>query len=122
MLFEELFIPLTDFLPREEYNRILLKCGFVIMNHLRPQARGNIVTALWMGARVFLNKENIMYQEFTEKGIHVSPLSDIEEQGEEAFVRLSDEQVEHNRKILIAQYAHKEVLNKTRTLVKQLDP
>lgn len=118
--FGDRFRPLEDFLPIAEYNKLMLDCGFVLMNHLRPQARGNIVTALWFGAKVFLNKENLLYQDFREKGLFVFPFSDIEEKKDKAFQRLPAEAIEHNRKILSELYSYEAVLKMTRNLVEIL--
>jgi hypothetical protein len=115
--FGDRFHPISDFLPRAEYNRLMLGCSFVIMNHLRPQARGNIVTALWLGAKVFMNKENLFYHDFIEKGFIVFPVSDIEEKRGEAFQKITIEEVEKNRKILSELYSYDKVLIRTRQLV-----
>jgi len=115
--FGDSFHPISDFLPRAEYNQLMLGCSFVIMNHLRPQARGNIVTALWLGAKVFMNKENLFYHELVEKGLIVFPVSDIEDKRGEAFQMITIEELEKNRKILSELYSYDKVLNRTRKLV-----
>lgn len=57
-MFGELFVPLTDYLPIEEYLLTIRSCGFVVMNHLRQQAVGNVCMAMLMGAKVYLNERN----------------------------------------------------------------
>jgi len=63
------FLPLLNFMPLNKYNEILKTCSIAIMNHLRPQAFGNIVTMLWLGAKVYLNEENYLYSGLKENGI-----------------------------------------------------
>lgn len=115
--FGERFRPLLTFLPIQEYNEIILRCGFVIMNHLRPQARGNILTALWLGAKVFFNSDTLYYQELRQKGLLIFSISEISEDPEKAFTRLSTTEIEHNRKILSELYGQNIVLSRTKKLV-----
>jgi hypothetical protein len=97
--FGDRFVPLTSFLPIEEYNLIMSNCGIVIMNHYRPQAVGNIIAALYMGSKVFLNDTNI-YQYFNDLGCHIYSIKRDLVDTKEAFQLLSDEQVTHNRTTL----------------------
>lgn len=97
--FGDRFVPLTSFLPIEEYNRLMSNCGIVIMNHYRPQAVGNIIAALYMGCKVFLNETNI-YQYFNDLGCHIYSIDRDFKTDKDVFQLLSDEQVAHNRTIL----------------------
>lgn len=47
------YMILRDFLTKEEYFNILKRCSFVIMNHKRQKAAGNILIMLSLGARFF---------------------------------------------------------------------
>lgn len=96
--FGDRFIPITSFLPIGEYNQLISDCGIVIMNHYRPQAVGNIIAALYMGCKVFLNETNI-YQYFKNLGCHVY-LIERNLKAKDAFQLLSDGEVAHNRTVL----------------------
>jgi len=111
------FIPLVEFLPKQEYNEIMLQCGFVIMNHMRPQARGNIITALWLGAKVFLNRHSIYYQELKDKGLLIYSTAEIEDNPDKAFQILTISEVDNNRKILSELYNYNLVLSRVKKLV-----
>lgn len=52
------FVPLIEFMPKEKYLETIRSCGFIMMNHLRQQALGNICMAMLMGAKVYLNDKN----------------------------------------------------------------
>jgi hypothetical protein len=93
------FTPLASFLPIEEYNKIISNCGIVIMNHYRPQAVGNIIAALYMGCKVFLNDTNI-YQYFNSLGCHIYSIERDLTSAKDSFRLLSDEEIAHNRTIL----------------------
>lgn len=63
---------LRKFLPFEEYNKIIISCEIVVMNHLRQQAVGNIVQALYNGSHVYLRPESTVYKYLIDQGIKVS--------------------------------------------------
>ncbi|MBN2425577.1 MAG: TDP-N-acetylfucosamine:lipid II N-acetylfucosaminyltransferase [Calditrichaceae bacterium] len=116
-LFKDHFFPLIKFISRNEYNQILLSCSFVIMNHLRPQARGNIITALWLGAKVFLNEDTIFFKDFSKRGLSVFPISSIKSYGEKAFSKINNDQRKHNRNILMNEFGKKVIIEQCKQLV-----
>lgn len=98
--FGNAFIPLLSFLPREEYHEILLSCSCVIMNHCRQQALGNIIVALWMGSRVYMNDNISTFHFFIEQGVKVCPLSELNSNDPNCFLALDDNEVFKNREVL----------------------
>lgn len=68
--FGEKFTPLVDFIPLEEYHQLMNSCGIVWMNHIRQQAAGNILAALYMGKVVIMNSNNNLYKTLKEWQIH----------------------------------------------------
>jgi len=94
------FNPLTDFLAPNEYHKLLMSCGFVIMNHKRQQGMGNIVIAMYLGAKIFLNNQNPVYTYFKRLGAYVFLIDEIIEKKEKALVALTQEQINKNREIL----------------------
>jgi dTDP-N-acetylfucosamine:lipid II N-acetylfucosaminyltransferase len=94
------FSPLEKFLPLHEYNKIITRCGVVIMNHYRPQAIGNIIASLYIGSKVFLNETSV-YHFFRELGCHVFLIQkDLHGGNTHALERLSDDKIQHNRRVL----------------------
>ena len=75
--FNNSFCPLIDFMPLDEYNRVLSSCSNVVMAHTRQQAMGNILIALWKGARVYLHPMNPVYSFLKQKGIIVYKLNEV---------------------------------------------
>lgn len=57
-LFGDRFKPLMTFLDKEIYNKIIASCEYVVMNHIRQQALGNIISAIALGKKIFLNESN----------------------------------------------------------------
>lgn len=69
------FLPLTDFLPAEEYRRILRDCGHVFLNHVRQQAVANACIGLLGGSRVYVNERSPVHAWLRELGAHMGTLS-----------------------------------------------
>jgi len=104
-LLGENFIPLTKFMPIEEYTDLLNSIDVAIFNHDRQQAVGNIVTLLSLGKKVYLRENTSHYNYFKENGIKVFPVHDIN------MELLSDSQVKHNKKILKEIFSEQSLIN-----------
>lgn len=113
-IFPNNFTALTSFLPLEEYNKILSRCGIVIMNHYRPQAMGNIIAQLFMGGKVFLNNTD-SYQYFKHLGCHIYLIEKDFKSPENALQLLTYEQVNHNREVLKNELSMAVLIEKLRT-------
>lgn len=70
---------LMAFLPLHEYNKIVLGCEIVIMNHYRQQGLGNIVTALTIGAAIYLNERSTIFNYLVNNGIVVFTMDSLSE-------------------------------------------
>lgn len=99
-MFSNNFEPLTKFVKLHDYNEYIRKCGIVIMNHYRQQAVGNVLTTLWMGARVFLSRKNTLYHYLKRLGVHVFLIEDISCKSQDFLNILSEQEQIQNRKIL----------------------
>lgn len=109
------FYPLTCFLPRSEYNQLIQSCSVVVMPHYRPQAFGNILTALWLGSRVFLSERNPLLTYFKRIGAVVFSIEfDLKKSNPKVLFPLTDNEREQNRTAIMALYGksviHKKVL------------
>lgn len=71
ILFRKQFVPIMEFLPRAEYNKLVLSSSVYISNHYRPNAFGNTLTALWLGARVYVSENSIQTRFLLNMGIPV---------------------------------------------------
>lgn len=95
------FCPLTVFLPRNEYNQIIQSCSVVVMPHYRPQAFGNILTALWMGARVFLYERNVLFAYFKRIGAVIFSIEhDLKKSNPQVMLPLSENEIMQNRRVI----------------------
>lgn len=56
-VFGDKFIPITDYMPYEEYLKVLAKIDVAIFNHNRQQALGNITKLLGFGKKVYIRDD-----------------------------------------------------------------
>ena len=97
------FKELVTFLNISEYNLILFSCNCAIYNHKRQQAVGNIIISLYLGQKVFLSEDNILFGYLKNKGIIVFSIQKELFQNE-LSIELSNDQKMNNRRILEAEY------------------
>lgn len=94
------FVPLRTFLSYQEYLKILQDCSAVIMNQVRQQAVGNISLMLFMGARIFLNEDNPLYEFYNDMGITVNSIRELSENPCLLDRTVSEQEIIKNRTIL----------------------
>lgn len=116
-LFGKQFVSVEGFLPISEYVSMLSSCSIAIMGHLRQQALGNIVIMIYLGAKVFLNRENPVYDFFKKHHTHIYTLEEIESEIDDV---LTSDQIEFNRNILRQHWSRKIIHNKTINLIQTL--
>lgn len=121
-LFGNRFHPLVDFMSRDEYNRIIKSCAVVIMPHYRPQAFGNILTALWLGSRVYMSEKSLLYAFFKRIGMNVFSIEiDLEKTRQANISPLSAEEREWNRKVIASIYDKGVMKGRIREIVELLE-
>lgn len=115
--FAENFEPLMDLMPIEEYVGTIKKCGYVIMNHVRQQGVGNIVIMLYLGARVFVRRENPVYGFFKRSGIALSTVQELETNPSLLNIHLTDDERSSNRVLVTDYWSRDKACERTRRLV-----
>lgn len=73
-LFGNRFRPLLKFMPLSDYNRQQASTATALFGNLRQEAIGNIIIALYLGAKVFLIKSNPVYSWAESHGLKVFDL------------------------------------------------
>lgn len=108
------FDPMMTFIPKENYYNKFLSCNSFIMGHLRGCATGNVVVALYLGAKVFLFKQNVLYDFFKNLGVKLFSIEeDLTE--ENVYTPLSEDLRNRNRTILIEHFSYKNLLSVIKT-------
>lgn len=121
-MFGKQFYPLVEFMPRDDYNNIIKSCSVAIMPHYRPQAFGNILTALWLGTRVYMSEKSLLYKFFKRIGAIVFSIEkDLYSTSNLMLHPLTDEERNVNQEVITGLY-DKSVMNvKIRELVSTLN-
>ena len=100
--FEDKFIALEDFLPLEEYNRLMLSFSVAIYGNFRQEAVGNILISLYLGAKVFLPENNPVYFWAKKLNLIIFALESISQKDIEEKLDISSRN--HNRNIILNLY------------------
>lgn len=119
-LFNSQFNALTGFMPIDEYINILSSCSIVIMNHIRQQALGNIIIMLYLGAKVFLRKENPVYIFFKNEGAKIYSIEALEKNSELINDKITEEDIALNKSILRKYWSRNVIQEKTKVLINKI--
>lgn len=71
------FSPLQNFLPLDEYNKLQTDVSVALFGNWRQEAIGNIIVALYLGAKVFLPRINPVYEWAQGHGLVVYELEKL---------------------------------------------
>lgn len=107
----EAFMPLTDFMPMEQYLETIRSCGFVMMNHLRQQALGNVCMAMLMGAKVYLNSGNPLGSWLATRGSVFGNIENLD------LKPLTEEQKVINKNFVFSHWGREHQYKKTKILI-----
>ncbi|MBD3655373.1 MAG: TDP-N-acetylfucosamine:lipid II N-acetylfucosaminyltransferase [Marinobacter sp.] len=75
--FGDKFVPLTDFMPFDQYLEFLKSLDIAIFNHRRQQAMGNTITLLAMGKTVFMRSDVSHWRFLNSLGIKLRDVADL---------------------------------------------
>ena len=96
-------------MPLEKYNCLLESASAFIYNNYRQEAVGNILVALFLGGRVYLNKKNPLLTFYKSLGLSIFEIDEFDSKN--TITPLSDEEREKNRKILMELYSRDRLLS-----------
>jgi hypothetical protein len=117
-VFGERFRSIDAFMPLSEYLSELRQAAFVVMGHRRQQAMGNVLMALWLGAKVFFVKGSPVYDFLKKRGGRVFLIEDAS--SADFFLRLAAEEIAENRMLVERVYGREVVARKTEKLIEAL--
>lgn len=93
---------LSEFMPYEDYMKLLQSCGNVIMGHIRQQALGNIVAMLYVGAKLYFYKDSVTYTFFKNHGFTVFTIEELEQNPKLLELPLDQKDVAYHRDKLMS--------------------
>jgi len=80
-LFNDKFVPLTEFMKLDEYMSLLGSVDIAIFNHRRQEAMGVTLQLLNFGKTVYMNSTTTSFKSFIERGFSVFDNDLIEKEG-----------------------------------------
>jgi dTDP-N-acetylfucosamine:lipid II N-acetylfucosaminyltransferase len=110
------FVPLRQFLPLEQYNRVISTCGTVIMNHRRLQGMGNVSVALYKGARVYVRSECPVHDFYSRMGAVLSAIDRADPASSAFFQPLEPHERAVNAKVVGGYWSRERSIRQIREL------
>lgn len=102
--FGDKFVPMTDFMPFEQYLEFLKSVDIAIFNHQRQQAMGNTITLLGMGKTIYLRSDVSQWELLNNEGITVL---DVERND---LKLLDAESVDHNIQVVKERFSRDKLI------------
>lgn len=99
---------LIDFMPLEEYNKILQSTHIAIFATDRQQAMGNIFVLLLLGKKVYLKEGYTHYDFFIKNGFKIFNIKDF------SLDKISPEDALHNKNLILKEYSKEKQVNNFR--------
>jgi len=99
-LFGDRFVGLTEFMPPDQYTRLLAGIDIAIMNHNRQEALGNIISLLYLGKKVYLKPDTSSFEYFRSLNVKVFNINDLITKDYKDFSALDRREVAGNAPIL----------------------
>lgn len=100
-LFAEKFVPLLEYMSRDDYYRMLYKIDVGLFNNDRQQGTGNIEALLYYGKKVFIRDDTSMWPEWVDKeGYSLGNISDIKSMTLDELVFREEESVRRNDSLI----------------------
>ncbi len=87
---------LKEFLPLEEYHKLLMSCSTFIYGNFRQEAWGNILVALYLGGKVYISEKSILSESLRAAGYKIFITENIKETYN---VELTEEEKKNNRSL-----------------------
>jgi len=108
--FGKKFIPITEFMPFNEYLRFLGHIDIAIFNHKRQQAMGNTITLLGLGKKMYLRCDTTSWQMLQKLGLKVFDINDIDLSRLDVAVQI------RNQSIIINHFTEMKLLTQLKTI------
>ncbi|WP_270547007.1 TDP-N-acetylfucosamine:lipid II N-acetylfucosaminyltransferase family protein [Butyricimonas paravirosa] len=108
-VFGRQFEVIKSFLPLNEYNIILQHSPICVYGNWRPEAFGNILIVLYLGAKVYFSKYNQHFYALSDMGLRIFTLETA--QHCDFFQPLSCDEQAQNREILKKKYSFDRLLS-----------
>ena len=100
-LFGDKFVPVTQWMDKDEYMEFLKRFDVLILGMDRQQGIGNLRGSLLSGAKAFLNVNNPIYESLENIGLTIFDCNSIKDLTFEEFINLKERDRTKNREIFV---------------------
>lgn len=107
-IFGDKFVPITSFMPPNEFKLFLLSVKFAFLFNKRQSAVGFIYTCLLQGVQIIMFKTSTPYEYFTSKGVILHDIQDIKKIN---FLSAEKETIRKNSTLIIDIYSKQNLVN-----------
>lgn len=108
------YLPLENFMPLKDYNELMLSCSNYIYGNWRQEAVGNIVIALYLGAKVYVSERSPLLRIFEDFGIKLYKTEQISSL--DFYEAEDDLTICQNRQKILNIYSKEAILNHIKTI------
>jgi hypothetical protein len=108
-----------DYLEKNEYFKLLTSCNAMVLYNRIQQGTGNLFTGLYIGMRVYLNDEGLLYEFCKKKGFKVFSFQK-EFDPIHCQIKMSDEEIEQNRQAMENLYGENVIKARTLNFIQTL--
>lgn len=102
--FGDKFVPMTDFMPFEQYLEFLKSLDIAIFNHQRQQAMGNTITLLGMGKTVFMRSDVSQWRFLKGLGIKLNDVEKLE------LCRIAYDEADENARVVQSYFSRENLI------------
>lgn len=95
-IWRDKFLPLTEFMDKDEYIKLLATCDVAIFNNNRQQAMGNIWILINLGKKIFMRDDTPMWTYFRNLGVNIFNINKIQNLTLEQFVEYDLKKINQN--------------------------
>lgn len=95
--FGDQFHPVLDFMPLEDYSRMMCNNTVVVYANFRQEAIGNILTSLYLGAKVFLSKYSPVHEWARSIGVELFVLEEMTQESLDTPLSSAKQRVHRER-------------------------
>nr|WP_299379363.1 TDP-N-acetylfucosamine:lipid II N-acetylfucosaminyltransferase [uncultured Halomonas sp.] len=110
-LFGDRFTALTDFMPLEDYLKLLGEVDIALFAHRRQQAMGNLITLLGLGKKVYIRREITPWSLFESLDIKVFDMDEFD------LATLDSDTARRNREIISAYFSRERLAHQLKDIL-----
>jgi len=114
------FKPIHNFLPLDDYLKLLSECKIAIFGQKRQMGYGNIIYLLLLGTKIFLNKESLIFLNLKKNNVILFSIQD-DLNNDSVKEPLSLRESKHNKKIIKSLLDTSKIMTNLKKLINERD-